>query len=101
MITAYDIETSDEFYRELLLILDYINFDLDNHLAAVSLHDSIAKTINDLTTFPLRFQIFKDNIRKVNIKNYCIYYSVDEQLRIVNILHILYQGRDISQIVNW
>lgn len=98
MIIVYDIETSDEFFHELIKILDYIDYDLKNHPAAIALREKIVKTVKELATFPLRFQIVKDNIRKVNIKNYCIFYSVDEQLRIVNILHILYQGMDISQI---
>jgi plasmid stabilization system protein ParE len=38
------------------------------------------------------------DIRKVTVKNFYIFYSVDEQLKIVNILHILYKGMDISKI---
>ena len=40
----------------------------------------------------------ENNIRKVPIGRYNIYYSVDEQNIKVHILHILYQGMDISQI---
>ncbi len=92
MTVVYDVEASNEYLNELICILDYINFRLDNHLAAINLYNEIRNAIKNLATFPLRFMVIKDNIRKVNVKNYCIYYSVDEQLRIVNILHILYQG---------
>ena len=98
MTIVYDVEVSNEFLTELISILDHINFQLNNHSSAVKLYNEINKTIDNLTTYPLRFQTIKESIRRVKIKNYSIYYSVDEQLRIVNILHILYQGMDISQI---
>ena len=85
----------------MVLITDYITYQLENEIAADTFRKKVIETIKTLSIFPLRFSVVKDDIRKVSIKNYNLFYSVDEILKTVNILHILYQGRDLSQIANW
>ena len=94
----YSIHHSLAYLDELISILYYINYLLKNPRASELLYLDIKAAIDGLSTFPNRYQIVKNNIRKVIVKNYNIYYSVDEQLKIVNILHILYKGMDISKI---
>lgn len=78
-----------------------MTYQLNNEVVADTFREKVLETIKSLATFPLRFVVVKDNIRKVSVKKFNIFYSVDELLKTVNILHILYQGRDISQIANW
>lgn len=82
----------------MFLIVDYITYQLQNERAADSFREFVSKTVRSLETFPLRYAVVAKNIRKVTVKNFYIFYSVDEQLKIVNILHILYKGMDISKI---
>lgn len=82
----------------MFLIVDYITYQLQNEIAADSFRESVGNAVRSLETFPLRNQVFAKNIRKVSVKNFYIFYSVDEQLKIVSILHILYKGMDISKI---
>ena len=84
-----------------MVIYQYIADKLENVNAANKLADKVWDTVYSLKTFPNRYQLAIDDIRKVPIGRYNIYYSVNEQSKRINILHILYQGRDISQIVNW
>ena len=85
----------------MALIIDYMTYQLNNEMVADTFREKVLETIKSLTTFPLRFAVIKDDIRKVSVKNFNIFYSVDELLKTVNILHVLYQGRDITQISNW
>ncbi len=85
----------------MALIIDYMTYQLNNEMVADTFREKVLETIKSLTTFPLRFAVIKDDIRKVSVKKFNIFYSVDELLKTVNILHVLYQGRDITQISNW
>ena len=85
----------------MVLITDYMTYQLDNEMVADTFREKVIETIKFLSTFPFRFAVVKDNIRKVSVKKFNIFYSVDELLKSVNILHVLYQGRDITQIANW
>lgn len=85
----------------MALIIDYMIYQLNNEMVADTFREKVLETIKSLTTFPLRFAVIKDDIRKVSVKKFNIFYSVDELLKTVNILHVLYQGRDITQISNW
>ncbi len=92
---------ANSFTIDTALIIDYMTYQLNNEMVADIFREKVLETIKSLTSFPLRFAIVKDDIRKVSVKKFNIFYSVDELLKIVNILHILYQGRDITQIINW
>lgn len=85
----------------MALIIDYMTYQLNNEMVADTFREKVLETIKSLSTFPFRFAVVKDDIRKVSVKKFNIFYSVDELLKTVNILHILYQGRDVSQICNW
>lgn len=94
----YDIVTTDTFIIDLFLIVDYITYKLCNVSAADRFRELVSNTIKSLETFPNRFPEYKNGIRKVAVKNYCIFYFVDEQTQTINLLHILYQGMDTSKI---
>ena len=94
----YNVELSEEFEAEFNYIIEYTIFILKNPLAAQSLFEEIHKTLRKLEAFPYIYQIVVNNVRRIRVKNYHIYYSIDEQMKIVNILHILYQGMDSTKV---
>ena len=81
--------------------MDYITYQLEHETAADLFREKVINAIDSLKTFPYRFAVVKDDIRKISLKKFNIFYSVDELLKTVSILHVLYQGRDITQIANW
>lgn len=83
------------------MIFNHICYKLKNPKAADALYKDVWSNINKLETFPYAYQEINQGIRKLKVKKFNIFYLIDEQNNLVNILHILYQGRDISQIVNW
>lgn len=83
------------------MIINYICYKLKNPKAADALYKEVWSNINKLETFPYVYQEINQGIHKIKVRKFNIFYSINEQYKTVNVLHILYQGRDISQIVNW
>ena len=80
------------------MIINHICYKLENPNAADALYKEVWSNINKLETFPYIYQEINQGIRKLKVKRFNIFYSTDEQHKTVNILHVLYQGMDISQI---
>ena len=83
------------------MIIYHICNKLKNPKAADALYKEVWSNINKLETFPYVYQEINQGFHKIKVRKFNIFYSIDEQNKTVNILHILYQGRDITQISNW
>lgn len=87
---------------DLLETLDYIAYTLDAPKAARDLLDEFDKTVNRIAEFPYAFELYrtdrpmKDEIRKVPVKNYVLYYAVYQDH--VEIRRFLYGKRDRSKL---
>lgn len=94
----YQVKLTDTFSNELALIIDYIENKLENRIAANNFFEKVVAAIKSLATFPFRFAEYDKKVRKIIVMNYSIFYSVSKLLKTVYILHILYNGRDISKL---
>ena len=83
------------------MIINHICYKLNNPKAAETLYKEVWSNISKLETLPYVYQEITQGIRKLKVRKFNIFYFIDEQQKQVNILHVLYQGRDISQISNW
>ena len=85
--------------------LEYISTVLSNPFAAKALLVSIEKKINNILAFPLSYPsidnlfVKKQNVRKVVIKSYILYYLYDEENDSVYILRLLYGKRNLDEII--
>lgn len=92
------------FYDDLSSIMDYIQKELGNPEAAVSLLYAIENSINTRMKCPLSFETIKfDKIRslpyrRIYVKNYVVYYVVYED--IVEFRRILFKRQNIDGL-NW
>lgn len=90
--------------QDLNSIMEYISIRLCNHFAANNLFNHIFKTIDNIVNYPSSYPLVENeyitnkNIRKAVIDNYSLYYVVENQ--IVKIVRIIYNKRDISEIIN-
>jgi toxin ParE1/3/4 len=63
----------------------------------------IMDAIKTLDTFPMRYSLYKDEpwnskgLRFLPIDNYMVLYLPNEEMETVNIVRIMYIGRDISK----
>ena len=96
MSEKYDIKLSIKAKDDLKRIVLYIKNELNEPSIASKYANMIRNEIKTLEYSPQKFAIIDDdaikdlNIRKLIIKNYIVFYRVNENKNIVNIERILY-----------
>ena len=86
---------------DLLEAVDYIAYTLDAPQAARDLLDEFDKTVRRIAEFPYACELYrtdrpmKDEIRKVPVKGYVLYYAVFQER--VEIRRFLHGRRDRSK----
>ena len=107
---TYKIEYLSSALRDLTEIADYIGVKLSNPEAADRLSESIVSTIDKLAEMPYRYPIYyplaafpvkplKMEYRKMVVKNYLVFYWVNEEKQRVTIARVIYGGRNIDNIL--
>ncbi len=87
---------------DLVEALGYIAYTLDAPKAARDLLSEFDKTVRQIAEYPYAHELYrtdrpmKDEIRKVPVKNYMLYYAVFQDR--VEIRRFLYGKRDRSRI---
>jgi toxin ParE1/3/4 len=88
--------------NDLRGIYEYIAFSLWEPEIASKQLDRIETGILSLDEMPDRFRVFENDpwknmgLRQMAIDNYIVFYTSDYQVHVVNIIRILYGGRDIA-----
>lgn len=79
---------------DIIDAVDYISFTLEAPKAAMALLDELDKTVRQISEFPYSCELYridrpmKDEIRKVPIKGYVLYYAVfQDRVEIRRFLH--------------
>jgi len=86
--------------KDLEEILNYISVELANFMAAKLLFENIEKTVNLLCVFPESGNAVKNeyiigqNVRKIAVNNYLLYYLYDSIKKCIIILRIVYVRRN-------
>lgn len=102
----YAFSISLEATKEIDEIMEYISCDLCNPQAAINLYNSLYESIETLIKLPhsgepTDFTVLTvQPVKKVFIKNYTMFYFVDEQSKTINVLHIRYSKRDNTTLFN-
>ena len=97
------IEASVE--RDLDEIFNYICNDLHAPEAAKGLFIKLRENISALSTFPFRHTLIAEEpfkmigIRKIQVENYTIFYTVNEEPKTVKVLRILYYRREWQMLI--
>lgn len=92
----YHIEISQAARRDIIRNTDYIAIDKQSPETARTLARGFRKQINSLDTNPQRHEFDEDEelkklgVRKHYYKNYKIYYQIDEENGVVNIVRVLH-----------
>lgn len=78
-------------------IIRYISLDLKNLRAADNLITLFYEKINDITCFPYSYPIYTNKefkysriVRKAKIKNYILFYEIDEDNKSILIVSFFY-----------
>lgn len=95
----YTIEYLPVAKDDLLEIVEYIGKELKNPEAVYELMDELTDVSERLESFPYEYQVYtplktlKQEYRRAPIKNYVMFYWVDEVQKKVTITRVLYSRR--------
>ena len=100
----YDVIYLPSAKQELEEIIEYISIELKAPEAALNFINAVNDMVQRLTDMPYRHPIYhsrfrlNNEIRFVPVKNYNVFYKVDEEHKTVKIHSIIYQRRDTRQL---
>ncbi len=105
----YKIELLPIAKEDIDNILHYISLNLKNKTASRNLRKAFMNGINNIAEFPYNYPIYKSiytligvleyEYRSYKIKNFLMFYTINEKEKIVVILRVLYQKMNISKIL--
>jgi plasmid stabilization system protein ParE len=101
----YSINITDLAEEDILATVRYISNMLKNPIAANNLLDEIERHEKILEDTPNIYPFVHDEylsekgLKYVRIKNYLIFYTVDEDNKIVNVIRFLYGRMDWKNIL--
>lgn len=97
----YSVQITPEAEADIDEAYNYIAYHLENPQAAFELTDGIYAAIEDLGVMPLRFPVWRrepmksEGVRSFGVKNFNVFYYVNETIRSVIVLRVLYNRRNV------
>lgn len=101
----YSVEITEPAEYDLLEIKRYISEELYEPKIAERIISNIADAIFKLEDMPFRYALVSDErlalcgMRKLIIDNYIVFYIVDERIRTVTIVRVLYVRRNWADLL--
>lgn len=106
-MNEYEVRITRQALEQMKEIVHYISNDLMAPDAADDLLDKMKAEITKLSSFPKKHALLEEEpwrtkgIRKIVVKNFLIYYWVDDGNSRVQVTAVIYRRRDqIQQLVN-
>lgn len=91
--------------QDMVDIVRYISHDLNNPQAARRLSEQLVEAVERLADFPYSAAAYSPirplrcEYRKLTVKNYCIFYWVDETQKRVTIARVIYGKRNTNRLL--
>lgn len=104
-MTEYKIKVSQEAKIHLKRLTDYISIELVAPKAALDLLNELETKIGTLSEFPKRAPLCQESpwhdkgVHYIIVKNYLVYFAVDDNTLTVNILAIVYAKRNQAKFL--
>ena len=105
MDNIYEVKISKQAEHQLKEIFQYISYTLQAPGTAEKMLDLLEKEILSLSSFPNRIPLTQDEpwhsqgVHKMVVKNYLVYFWVDENTQTVHITAVVYDRRDQKQLL--
>lgn len=102
----YSVKISKQAENDLRSIYEYIAFELQSLQNAQGQIGRLESNILKLKEMPERFSAFEKepwksrNLRVMPVDNYLVFYIPDKLTETVNILRVMYGGRDTEKQLN-
>jgi len=104
-MARYKIDITEPAEDDLRDIIRYISAQLEAPITAENILDAIVSAVEGLSYMPGNKPLVSDErlaslgYRKLIVKNYIIFFTIDEINKVVNIERILYARRDWLRIL--
>lgn len=101
----YSLELLPEAINDMTEIVRHISIELSNPAAATRLKEKITFEAKKLPENPYIYAVYgspfplKYEYRKLLVKNYTIFYYIDENEKAVKIARVIYAKRNFSNIL--
>ena len=98
----YTVRISDAAMADLGAIFDYIAIELRSVQNAVSQYERLEREIMSLDQMPERYRRYdrepwySRGLRMMPVDRYCVFYIPDSRAKAVDVLRVVYGGRDIA-----
>ena len=102
---AYKLIVSKDAHFDIDSIINYMIEKLHNMPAAIGFLNDVEKSYRNIVENPYMYSPCNDDklrnqgYRKVTIKNYIVLYTVDEDLKVANVMRVFYDGRNYAELV--
>ena len=99
----FNVVYTSEARQDLRDIYEYIAYELLEPDTAAGQTNRIMKAARSLEQMPMRHRLYEEEpwhsqgLRFLPVDNYLIFYLPDETNNIVNIIRIMYGGRDVKK----
>lgn len=106
MSTEYKVIFSEPAKNDLSEIVAYIAGSLQSPVAAKNVLTHLKNEILSLSYFPKRYpltepDLFPDlEVRKVTVRNFSVYYHVNDSASAVSVLAVIYARKDQKAAIN-
>jgi plasmid stabilization system protein ParE len=101
----YRIDISEPAENDLYDIIRYIDAQLSAPMSALKMAETIEETLAGLADMPYAYpQVVDERLasrgyRKLIVKNYIVFFTINEKRKIIDVERILYARRDWLQIL--
>jgi len=101
----YSIHISDSAKQDIRGIAAYITHELLEPVIAESTTEAILAAISTLEDMPNRIGLVNDGrlselrIRRLLIKNYSVFFRINEAYKVVEIVRVIYSRRDWASLL--
>ena len=99
----YDLEFQPIAQQDMINIVTYIGKTLSNPIAAGRLAEEFITEAEKIRVFPYSMPVYrplqtlKYEYRKLLIKNYIMFYRVDERERLITVTRVVYAKSDYQK----
>ncbi len=102
---TYRVDVSEPAEDDLREIIGYIAARFGAPQTALDMLKAVEQALSDLADTPKKHQLVGDErlaamgYRKLTVKNYCIFYTVDEKNKVIDAERVLYTRRDWAALL--
>jgi len=104
-MAKYRVDVSSPAEEDLRDILRYISSQLSAPITATKMMDVIEEALTRLADMPDSYPLVRDDrlasmgYRRLDVKNYTVFFTIDKKAQIVDVERILYARRDWASLL--